>query len=55
VLPGHAGGRRPETARFLRFDAVGRFLHGVADAGPVLVVLDDLRAPLGEAPPAWSL
>jgi hypothetical protein len=33
-----------EAARFLLSDAVGRFLRGVADAGPVLVVLDDLHA-----------
>jgi eukaryotic-like serine/threonine-protein kinase len=34
----------PEAARFLLFDAVGRFLREVAGAGPVLVVLDDLHA-----------
>jgi hypothetical protein len=34
----------PEAARFLLFDAVGRFLQGVAGSGPVLVVLDDLHA-----------
>jgi eukaryotic-like serine/threonine-protein kinase len=34
----------PEAARFLLFDAVGRFLRAVASAGPVLVVLDDLHA-----------
>jgi predicted ATPase len=34
----------PEAARFLLFDAVGRFLRAVASSGPVLVVLDDLHA-----------
>ena len=34
----------PEAARFMLFDAVGRFLREVADSGPVLVVLDDLHA-----------
>jgi eukaryotic-like serine/threonine-protein kinase len=34
----------PEAARFLLFDAVGRFLRKVADSGPLLVVLDDLHA-----------
>jgi tetratricopeptide (TPR) repeat protein len=34
----------PEAARFLLFDAVGRFLRAAAGSGPVLVVLDDLHA-----------
>jgi tetratricopeptide (TPR) repeat protein len=34
----------PEAARFLLFDAVGRFLGAAAGSGPVLVVLDDLHA-----------
>ena len=40
----HPEAAGPEAARFLLFDAVGRFLREVADAGPVLVVLDDLHA-----------
>jgi eukaryotic-like serine/threonine-protein kinase len=34
----------PEAARFLLFDAVGRFLRAAAGSGPLLVVLDDLHA-----------
>jgi hypothetical protein len=43
-FPATPAAAQPEAARFLLFDAVGRFLRGVADAGPVLVVLDDLHA-----------
>ena len=34
----------PEAARFLLFDAVGRFLREVAGTRPVLVILDDVHA-----------
>jgi tetratricopeptide (TPR) repeat protein len=43
-FPGAPTAADPEAARFLLFDAVGRFLRKVADSGPVLVVLDDLHA-----------
>jgi tetratricopeptide (TPR) repeat protein len=43
-MPGTPAAADPEAARFLLFDAVGRFLRAVADAGPVLIVLDDLHA-----------
>jgi predicted ATPase len=43
-FPGMPTAADPETARFLLFDAVGRFLRRVAEPGPVLVVLDDLHA-----------
>ena len=41
VMPAAAD---PETARFLLFEAVGRFLRKMAGSGPLLVVLDDLHA-----------
>jgi eukaryotic-like serine/threonine-protein kinase len=43
-LPSTPTAADPEAARFLLFDAVGRFLRAVAGSGPVLVVLDDLHA-----------
>jgi hypothetical protein len=43
-LPSAPTAADPEAARFLLFDALGRFLREVADSGPVLVVLDDLHA-----------
>jgi hypothetical protein len=43
-LPGTPTAADPEAARFLLFDAVGRFLRAAAGSGPVLVVLDDLHA-----------
>jgi eukaryotic-like serine/threonine-protein kinase len=43
-LPSAPTAADPEAARFLLFDAVGRFLGAVAGSGPVLVVLDDLHA-----------
>ena len=48
-LPSTPTAADPEAARFLLFDAVGRFLREVADSGPVLVVLDDLHAAVGLA------
>ncbi|MDF2744658.1 MAG: serine/threonine protein kinase, partial [Actinomycetia bacterium] len=43
-FPGTPPAADPEAARFLLFDAVGRFLRAVAGSRPVLVVLDDLHA-----------
>jgi tetratricopeptide (TPR) repeat protein/energy-coupling factor transporter ATP-binding protein EcfA2 len=43
-FPSPPAAAHPEAARFMLFDAVGQFLREVADARPVLVVLDDLHA-----------
>lgn len=47
LTSGRTGGppapKDPESARFLMFDVIGRFLRAVATNAPIVVVLDDLH------------